>query len=694
MRTNQNGRLLEISKRAAFSLPGLPRTRRPPFLGPISGAPCENWSQIVRRERQRGTSRTSPRASSRLRALVVVLGSLVLLAACSPPIGVKRADPRTVHRLLTTNVLSAEKLSNPTQNVLYRRDLFAKFADEPEATIAELHAAVVTGKGGKDDLCALAELSFMHAENTRKRSYYLASVVYAYAFLFPGEGHHPPDPFDPRLRLAADLYNRGMTEGFKAKEGAEVELRAGTFELPFGWLYVDFDPAALHWGSRQLAHFVPVAELEVSGLQTRYRSPGIGAPLAAGTVPLDPKAGFQDFVVPWAKLPVTALLRIDDPRQQLVDGRVRASLTIEIVPEPKSIQVGDQSVPLEVESTAALAYTLAESPVWAQELKGFLQGMGVVDEKSRLAALSPYRPGRMPVVLVHGTASGPGRWAEMVNELENDPRISQHFQFWIFSYNTGNPILYSAMLLRESLSVAVEQLDPEHKDPALRKMVVIGHSQGGLLTKLTAIESDNRFWDTISKTPLEKLALTKGSRDLLHRTQFVHPLPFVHRLVFIATPQHGSYFAGSRISHWVARFVTLPLDVVHMSTELVANNKEALAFASMGKIPSAVSNMTPGTRFIKILASIPVAPGVAAHSIIAVKGDGPVESGDDGIVEYKSAHIDGVESELVVRSAHSCQANPRTIDEVRRILFLHETAESSPSETQAEETSVQEGPTP
>jgi len=627
-----------------------------------------------------------------LRLFLGLLFSLALLpTACSPPIGVKRADPRTVHHQLTANVLSADELSNPTQNVLYRRDLFVKFTDQPEATMAEMHAAVVAGKGGRDDLCALAELSFAHAETTGKQSYYLASVVYAYAFLFPGEGHTQPDPFDPRLRLAADLYNRGITEGFKSKDGTEVELRAGTFELPFGWMDVDFDSAALRWGSRRLDHFEPVAELQVRGLPTRYRQPGIGAPLAAGTVPLDPEAGFQDFVIPWAKLPATALLRIDSPRQQLANGRVRASLTLEVVPEAKMVQIGDQSAPLEVESTAALAYTLAESPVWAQELKGFLQGVGVVDEKSRLAALSPYTPGRMPVVLVHGTASGPGRWAEMVNELGNDPRINQYFQFWIFSYNTGNPILYSAMLLREALSAAVEQLDPEHKDPALRKMVVIGHSQGGLLTKLTAIESENRFWDMISKTPLEKLALTKASQDLLQRTQFVHPLPFVHRLVFIATPQHGSYFAGNWLSHWVARFVTFPLDMMNISADLVTNNKEALAFASMGRIPTAVNNMTPGTRFIKTLASLPTTPGVATHSIIAVKGDGPIESGDDGIVEYKSAHIDGVESELVVRSTHSCQANPRTIDEVRRILFLHKTAESNALSVEVEETSLQQG---
>jgi hypothetical protein len=55
-----------------------------------------------------------------------------------------------------------------------------------------------------------------------------------------------------------------------------------------------------------------------------------------------------------------------------------------------------------------------------------------------------------------------------------------------------------------------------------------------------------------------------------------------------------------------------------------------------------------------------------------VKGDGPAAEGDDGVVKYTSAHIEGVVSELVVRSPHSCQGNPHTMEEVRRILRLHE----------------------
>jgi len=54
-----------------------------------------------------------------------------------------------------------------------------------------------------------------------------------------------------------------------------------------------------------------------------------------------------------------------------------------------------------------------------------------------------------------------------------------------------------------------------------------------------------------------------------------------------------------------------------------------------------------------------------------VRGTGQPEGGNDGVVEYKSAHIDGVESELIVRSGHSTQGTPQTIEEVRRILYEH-----------------------
>lgn len=100
---------------------------------------------------------------------------------------------------------------------------------------------------------------------------------------------------------------------------------------------------------------------------------------------------------------------------------------------------------------------------------------------------------------------------------------------------------------------------------------------------------------------------------------------------------------------------------------------DTLKLDLQGMNVGSVSAMEPGSPLAKGLAQTPLAPGVSGHSIIAVEGDGPMEDGNDGVVAYKSAHLEGMESEFIVRSGHSCQSNTHTIQEVRRILLVHAT---------------------
>lgn len=213
------------------------------------------------------------------------------------------------------------------------------------------------------------------------------------------------------------------------------------------------------------------------------------------------------------------------------------------------------------------------------------------------------------------------------------------------------------------------KLDPEGRDPALHRMVVIGHSQGGLLTKAVVVDSGDAFWRNMSREPLEALNVSDETRELLRRVAFFHRLPFVKQVVFVATPHGGSYVAGNWLAHQVARLVQAPLTITRVATELATLNKDALAVERLRGAPTAVDNMTPGNAFVKTLSRLPIASGITAHSIIAVDAEGPPQGKNDGVVEYDSAHIDDVASEIVVRSPHSCQSNPHTIEEVRRILL-------------------------
>jgi len=370
-------------------------------------------------------------------------------------------------------------------------------------------------------------------------------------------------------------------------------------------------------------------------------------------------------------VPVTALLRIADARHALVQGQaLTATLELHLAWDAESVSIAGTQVPLESEPTAALALTFTGVPVIEIEMFGFLGRLtGLMRERPPLVSATPYRPGLIPVVFVHGTASSPVRWMEMYNRLLADPEIRSRFQFWFFQYDSGNPIALSALHLREALAAAVARLDPEGKDPVLRRMVLIGHSQGGLLVKMQVINSGDRIWNAVSRKPFDQVQLSDETRDLLRRGMFVEPVPEVSRVVFVCTPQRGSFVAGRNIiANLTRRLLVLPSALTGVAADVARNRDAAVAGAF---VPSAVDNMSPRHPFIRALQEIPVAPSVKAHSIIAVEGDGPVEQGNDGVVEYSSAHIDAVESELIVKSSHSTQGNPHTIQEVRRILRLH-----------------------
>jgi len=546
--------------------------------------------------------------------------------------------------------------------------------------LAELHRT----RTSRDDerLFALAELSFVHARQQNKREYYLASAVYAYAYLASAERRaEVAPPADPRVRWAIDLYNVAMTfalmESTPPADGVgepqqDVLLTERTLELPFGRLELKSPPDQFSWGGYRMTRFIPLIDYKVRGLRNRYRQPGVGMPLAAEVTPVEgPEAEkAHKRIPPRVKVPVTAFVRFDNIAQSLTDGEFRGVIEVHAVDEATTVEAGGVVLPLELDPSAALALMLEGAPVWDSELAGFLRaGRSIFGDG--LIMMHPYRPGRIPVILVHGTASSPARWADIVNEIQNDPTLRSKFQVWLFMYNTSNPILLSADRLRTALKTIVTDLDPDGKDPALRDMVVMGHSQGGMLTRLMVTDSGNRFWANASSVPLDDLKMTPETRDLLRRAFFFKPVPTVKRVVFLATPHQGSFRVGSFVMGAVRRLVTLPVTLLKDFGDLIKENPELARQLRGRQLPTAVDNMYPGHPFVRTLSESPIAPGVVTHSIVAVQGTGDLFRLNDGVVAYRSAHLEGVESEKVVQSSHSMQSNPGTLLEVRRILREH-----------------------
>jgi pimeloyl-ACP methyl ester carboxylesterase len=595
----------------------------------------------------------------------------VILAACAAPVQVDRVDLRSAYDQLNRTALSSDQLSEVTRTVLRRAALLDDFDVQPDAVIVALRAQAIADGMPWPNLYALSEMNYYEGRRTKSKAMLLASALYAYSVLFPAGDADRPSPYSAQFLHAADFYNLALTQVLSGA-GADgvANLQSGRYEVPFGVVDVTVDQADLQFAGRTLTSFVPTMNLAVTGFQNDYRSEGLGAPLAAGLAPA--VQSDKGLVLPAnLRIPTSAVLQIDNPRRQLTQSRMTARLSLYTIYDTTYIRIDGHTVPLEYDQTAVRALFAVEGKSWTRELSGLLNNVLVGPPgttNDHLFALEPHRHGRIPVVLVHGTASSPLRWGDMVNDLLEDKEIRKHFEFWFFTYDTGNPIAVSANVLRHSLEDAVQSLGGVQADPALGRMVVIGHSQGGLLTKLISIDSGTKIWDAVSEKPVDELNLKPETRALIKEAVFVHHLPFVKTVIFIATPHGGSYQASLTVVDLFARLVTLPLTIASATADVLANAGDALKLRTFNSI----SGMSPGNPAIGAVREIPVAPGIHAHSIIPTLQDGPLETRNDGVVEYKSAHIDGVESELVIEhSGHSTQANPLTVREVRRILLLH-----------------------
>jgi pimeloyl-ACP methyl ester carboxylesterase len=612
-------------------------------------------------------------------SLMVLLG----LAGCSTPIGADPVPPRTAAAQFNESALTGSKVSSYTALVLHRYNLDQRYRKEPVSALLTLHQQA-TNDPRRDVLYALAELNYHHAHQLRRSvkpggpqqapDYYLASAIYAYLYLLDDQPRlqPPPGPFDRRFRLACDFYNRGLAQGLLAGRGsnAVVRLASGPRTLAPGPVELELVRPNFKWDFAEIEKFLPADDFTVRGMTVRDRHSGLGAPLIVVGRQLEDKRFPRRF-------PATLFLRVPGDAQAWSAGRLTATLELYSSYEADSVDVAGQRVPLESDLTAPLAWGLNDAHIWKLGSQQFFSAEERI--KSDIYFTQPYEPGRVPVVFVHGTLSSPVWWAEMWNTLHADPTLRGRCQFWNFIYNSGNPISHSAASLRAALQAKLQQLDPEGKDPALRRMVLVGHSQGGLLSKLTVTDTGDALWRTVSRRDLDELQVTPEVRAVLRTNFFFTRLPCVERVVFLSTPHRGSYLATDLVRGLARLFMKLPETALAApSTLLQIRDQVNLPKQVRSAVPSSLDGMSPKNPWLLALADIPPAPGVTAHSIIALKGDAEPPQGGDGVVKYVSAHVPYVESEYIVRSGHSCQGKPATIEEVRRILIEHLAAGAQP----------------
>jgi pimeloyl-ACP methyl ester carboxylesterase len=378
-------------------------------------------------------------------------------------------------------------------------------------------------------------------------------------------------------------------------------------------------------------------------------------------------------------LAATAVLRFDMPGHENVVEKFVGPVLRDHAPavldlanpvEIAAVKIGPARPHLAADLSAPLLDMLAGMP--RSGLEGFIQPFGRTDTQPRLEFLEPHQPGRIPVVFIHGLASDEGTWFDLINELRAWPEFHRRFEPWVFHYPTGSSFLQASATLRRLLTEAVTGLDPQGRDPALRRLVLVGHSMGGLHAKMMVVDSGTAIWDSIATVPFDQLRLPPRARATVQQLAFFRPLPFVQRVVWIATPHRGSVLASLGVGRLASLVVREPPDIAAIREQAAALNPGVLRPEYAKRVPTTVDLLRPTATTLQALERLRPACWVATHSIV---GDGHLSltgGRDDCVVSVASAHAPWALSEICVPATHTkVHHHPLTVAEVRRILTQH-----------------------
>ena len=568
-------------------------------------------------------------------------------------------------------------LAPDTVNLLGNYLLHDLYRSSPEQFVEKLQQLYRT-EPRREVLAALADCSLQIGYRESRdpdfaARFILASLLYSCEYLKNQD--RESDPYDLRRLQILRIANRATVEFFHYLCSRRLERRSGFELVAAGGQTVRF---------REPVYRLPIAESEITDfrlcadirpvhLTHNGREFGLGAPLI-GCVSSESIAGSGCRYADYMTIPVTAVADFSSPWS--ADRRVEGGLHYIDSYSNSHIDLASRHIPLAADFTTPLAAMMAPEPT-VNQLRRMLFPASV-KEKEGLYHFEPFDPKRIPVVFVHGLMSDTRTWTQMLNTLRSDPELRRRYQFLGFTYSSGNPIFVSADHLRKALRAMREGMVARGEPTAaFDRMVLVGHSMGGLLSRLQITASDGgtlrRFTGVDLLEQFDRIELSDEEKRNIREPVIFKPAPFVRRVIFIAVPHRGSRLAETAVGRFGVMLIELPREFLQLR-QRVAHALRKLGGTlppQIDGIYTGIDNLKPDNIGLRYLNTLEIAPDVPLHSIVGNLRGERRPGGGDGVVPYSSSHLDQARSELIVRSGHSAHTNPLAVQEVRRILLLH-----------------------
>lgn len=624
-----------------------------------------------------------------MQMIVCAIAVLSMATGCATPKYLVTRDVPANPLAMQLQLASKQgpQVSPRTESLLRRYDLLELYKTNIAACLERLQQLTDEEPTG-ELVYGVAELAYIAGKRAEKEhnealalDMHGVAVSNAYMYLFASEFDPIRNPYDPQFRGACDLYNESLESTLRLVN-AKGQLRPGqSYTVTTGrQTYEVATTVKGNWRNEDFERFEFVSEYKLEKLEVSGMTYGLGVPLVAVRRKNSPDDPREKYYPEGLSFPVTALLRVVDsqrPGDSTAVHRHHCVLELHDPLAAADIQLAQRLVPLQTDLSTALAFFL-DSPQFQEKTgatAGLLDPRGNQDNRG-IYMLEPFDPNRIPVLMVHGLWSNPVTWMPMFNDLRSFTELRKNYQFWFYYYPSGQPFWLSATQLRHDLAELRQRLDADRRYPALDQTVVVGHSMGGLVSRMQTINSGQEFWRILSDKPFENVRGRPEDIEKLSQELFFHPNPSIKRVVTIGTPHRGSSYANDT-TRWLGRkFIKLPTMMVSTGQSLVRENPGLFRSTDLLTTNTSIDSLSPESPVFPVMLRAQRAPWVQYHNIIGqIPNRGLFSDGEprsDGVVEVESAHMDDVASEIIVAAEHqSIHHTPRAILEVRRILLEH-----------------------